>query len=69
MTPELGQFHFQPKSSHFDTGGYFRLVVKRAFIFPILFPVITRTLEQYFVDRQRTEFPVLYEEIEFRRRR
>ena len=36
MTPELGQFHFQPKSSHFDTGGYFRLVVKRAFMFPIL---------------------------------
>ena len=36
MTPELGQFHFQPKSSHFDTGGYFRLIVKTALIFPIL---------------------------------
>jgi ADP-ribose pyrophosphatase YjhB (NUDIX family) len=35
----------------------------------LAFPVITRTLEQYFVDRQRTEFQVLYEEIEFRRRR
>ena len=43
MTPELGQFHFQPKSSHFDTGGYVRLVVKRALIFPILQQLCSET--------------------------
>ena len=32
------------------------------------FPVITRTLEQYFQDRKTDTYPVLYEEIEFKRK-
>ena len=34
----------------------------------LAFPVITRTLERYFEDREKGDYPVLYEEIEFRRK-
>ena len=34
----------------------------------LAFPVITRSLEQYFIDRKSDQFPVLYEELDFRRR-
>ena len=34
----------------------------------LAFPVITRSLEQYFIDRKSDQFPVLYEELDYRRR-
>ena len=34
----------------------------------LAFPVITRTLERFFEDRKSGVYPVMYEEIEFRRR-